>query len=97
MAGLDWSSLRSFSSSGEASAPDDYHWLSSLAGYKPVIEYCGGELAVHLEHYVQSADVEDVVGCPFRVGLKHRELAAGQSFFALLIIKPRATVTMFRV
>ena len=46
MAGLDWSSLRCYSSSGEASAPEDYHWLSALAGYKPVIEYCGGELAL---------------------------------------------------
>ncbi len=45
MAGLDWSSLRCYSSSGEASAPEDYHWLSALAGYKPVIEYCGGELS----------------------------------------------------
>jgi acyl-coenzyme A synthetase/AMP-(fatty) acid ligase len=39
----DWSSLRCFSSTGEASSPDDYHWLASrVAGYRPVIEYCGG-------------------------------------------------------
>jgi len=39
----DWSALRCFSSTGEASAPDDYHWLASRArGYRPVIEYCGG-------------------------------------------------------
>ena len=55
MAGLDWSSLRCYSSSGEASAPDDYHWLSSLAGYKPVIEYCGGQLA----HPLSSFDLND--------------------------------------
>eukprot|EP00887_Chlorella_sp_A99_P006425 scaffold3.g6425.t1 len=42
MAGLDWSCLRCFSSTGEASAPDDYLWLSARAGYRPVIEYCGG-------------------------------------------------------
>ncbi|GAB4821930.1 hypothetical protein N2152v2_008976 [Parachlorella kessleri] len=42
MSGLDWSSLRCFSSTGEASAPDDTLWLSARAGYKPVIEYCGG-------------------------------------------------------
>ena len=42
MSGLDWSSLRCFSSTGEASAPDDTLWLSAKAGYKPVIEYCGG-------------------------------------------------------
>ncbi|XP_066399362.1 probable acyl-activating enzyme 17, peroxisomal isoform X2 [Miscanthus floridulus] len=41
-AGLDWSSIRCFSSSGEASSVDDYLWLMGRAGYKPVIEYCGG-------------------------------------------------------
>ena len=40
--GLQWAALRCFSSTGEASAPDDYHWLMALAGYKPVIEMCGG-------------------------------------------------------
>lgn len=39
----DWSSLRCFSSTGEASSPDDYHWLASrVPGYRPVVEYCGG-------------------------------------------------------
>jgi acyl-coenzyme A synthetase/AMP-(fatty) acid ligase len=33
---------RCFSSSGEASSVDDYLWLMGRAGYKPVIEYCGG-------------------------------------------------------
>ena len=33
---------RCFSSSGEASNPEEYTWLSSCAGYKPIIEYCGG-------------------------------------------------------
>lgn len=40
--GLDWSSVRVFSSTGECSNADDYLWLMSRAGYKPVIEYCGG-------------------------------------------------------
>lgn len=44
--GRDWSELRTFSSSGEASNPDLYDWLSMLnqpAGIKkPIIEYCGG-------------------------------------------------------
>uniref|UniRef100_A0A804LPN5 Uncharacterized protein n=1 Tax=Zea mays TaxID=4577 RepID=A0A804LPN5_MAIZE len=40
--GLDWSSIRCFSSSREASSVDDYLWLMGRAGYKPVIEYCGG-------------------------------------------------------
>jgi acetyl-CoA synthetase len=41
-AGLDWSAIRCFSSTGEASNPEEMHWLMSRAGYKPVIEYCGG-------------------------------------------------------
>ncbi len=42
VAGLDWSGIRCFSSTGEASSPDDMLWLMSRAGYRPVIEYCGG-------------------------------------------------------
>jgi acetyl-CoA synthetase len=38
----DWSALRAFSSTGEASNADDYLWLMARAGYKPVVEYCGG-------------------------------------------------------
>ncbi|KAK9674342.1 hypothetical protein RND81_12G226600 [Saponaria officinalis] len=46
MDGLDWTKLRSFASSGEASNTDDDLWLSSRAYYKPIIECCGGtELA----------------------------------------------------
>jgi len=46
MHGLDWSAIRHFSSTGECSNPDDMLYLMSLAGYVPVIEYCGGtELA----------------------------------------------------
>jgi acyl-coenzyme A synthetase/AMP-(fatty) acid ligase len=44
MKGLDWSCLRCYSSTGEASAPEDVLWLMARGGYKPVIEYCGGEL-----------------------------------------------------
>lgn len=40
--GLDWSSIRAFSSTGECSNAEDMLWLMSRAGYKPVIEYCGG-------------------------------------------------------
>ena len=39
---LDWSSIRCFSSTGECSNAEDMFWLMSRAGYKPVIEYCGG-------------------------------------------------------
>jgi acetyl-CoA synthetase len=42
MRGLDWSRIRAFSSSGECSNPDDMHYLMHLAGYRPIIEYCGG-------------------------------------------------------
>lgn len=39
--GLDWRSIRAFSSTGECSHPEDMLYLMSLAGYQPVIEYCG--------------------------------------------------------
>ena len=42
MEGLDWSGLKLFSSTGECSNAEDYHYLMMLAGYRPVIEYCGG-------------------------------------------------------
>ena len=42
IAGLDWSRIRAFSSTGECSNHTDMLFLMSLAGYKPVIEYCGG-------------------------------------------------------
>ncbi len=40
--GVDWSAIRAFSSTGEASNADDYLWLMARAGYRPVVEYCGG-------------------------------------------------------
>ncbi|MBI4582189.1 MAG: AMP-binding protein [Planctomycetes bacterium] len=42
MKGLDWSRIRAFGSTGECSNPDDMHYLMHLAGYRPIIEYCGG-------------------------------------------------------
>jgi acetyl-CoA synthetase len=46
MEGLDWSRVRTFSSTGECSNAQDMLYLMYLAGYKPVVEYCGGtELA----------------------------------------------------
>ncbi|MDH3539270.1 MAG: AMP-dependent synthetase, partial [Acidimicrobiia bacterium] len=39
---LDWSRIRVFSSTGEASNRADMRYLMSLAGGRPVIEYCGG-------------------------------------------------------
>ncbi|XP_061337052.1 probable acyl-activating enzyme 17, peroxisomal isoform X1 [Gastrolobium bilobum] len=40
--GYDWSAIRCFGSTGEASNVDEYLWLMGRAHYKPVIEYCGG-------------------------------------------------------
>ncbi len=40
--GLDWTAVRCFSSTGEASNADDMLWLMARARYAPVIEYCGG-------------------------------------------------------
>jgi acetyl-CoA synthetase len=42
MESCDWSSIHVFSSTGESSQPEDMLYLSSLAGMRPVIEYCGG-------------------------------------------------------
>jgi acetyl-CoA synthetase len=40
--GLDWSTIKVFSSTGECSSGNDMRWLMSQGGEKPVIEYCGG-------------------------------------------------------
>jgi acetyl-CoA synthetase len=44
--GFDWSHVRTYSSSGEASDPHDYAWLMQLnqrdGSSRPIIEYCGG-------------------------------------------------------
>ncbi|XP_057465616.1 hexanoyl-CoA synthase [Actinidia eriantha] len=41
-ASYDWSAIRCFGSTGEASNVDEYLWLMGRAQYKPIIEYCGG-------------------------------------------------------
>lgn len=38
----DWGRIKLFSSTGECSNPSDMLYLMSRAGYRPVIEYCGG-------------------------------------------------------
>ncbi len=38
----DWSAIKCFSSTGEASQADDMFYLAALANMRPVIEYCGG-------------------------------------------------------
>ncbi len=42
MEAFDWTGLHTFSSTGETSHPEDMFYLSSLAGMRPIIEYCGG-------------------------------------------------------
>ncbi len=41
-AGLNWRAIKAFSSTGECSDPEDMHYLMVQAGYRPVVEYCGG-------------------------------------------------------
>ncbi len=40
--GLDWSSIKLYSSTGECSDVGDMRWLMQQAGGRPIIEYCGG-------------------------------------------------------
>ncbi len=40
--GIDLSKIESFSSTGECSNTEDMLYLMSRAGYKPMVEYCGG-------------------------------------------------------
>ena len=42
MKGLDWQAIKAFSSTGECSNSEDMLFLMSNAGYRPIIEYCGG-------------------------------------------------------
>ncbi len=42
MEGLDWNTIKCFSSTGEVSNAEEYTYLSKLANNKPIIEYCGG-------------------------------------------------------
>ena len=42
LVGCSWLAVRRYSSTGEASNPDDMAWLMAQAGGAPVLEYCGG-------------------------------------------------------
>ena len=42
LAEVDWTGIAVFSSTGECSSADDMLYLMAQAGYRPVIEYCGG-------------------------------------------------------
>lgn len=42
MENLNWDSIKLFTSTGECSNVEDMLYLMHLAGYRPLIEYCGG-------------------------------------------------------
>jgi len=42
MEGLDWTRIRLFSSTAEPSTSEEMLYLMFLAGYRPIVEYCGG-------------------------------------------------------
>jgi acetyl-CoA synthetase len=72
MAGIDWTTIRSFSSSGECSNPDDMRWLMQLAGGRPIIEYCGGTeigggyvTGTVVQPCIPSAFTTPALGCDF--------------------------------
>ncbi|XP_062076636.1 probable CoA ligase CCL12 [Humulus lupulus] len=56
MKDLDWTKIKVFASTGEASNVDDDLWLASQAYYQPIMECCGGtELA---SSYIQGSLVQ---------------------------------------
>ncbi len=74
MDGLDWSSIRCYSSTGEASSPEEMHWLVAQGGYKPVMEYCGGTeigggyvTGTQVQPQALSAFSTPAIGCGFLI------------------------------
>ncbi len=72
--GVDWSSIRCFSSTGEASNELDMTWLSASAGFQPIIEYCGGTeigggyiSSTMLQPNVAAAFSTPAIGMDFRI------------------------------
>ena len=73
MEGIDFSAIRAFSTTGECSNPEDMHYLMALAGYRPILEYCGGtELA---GGYLLSTLVEPVAPATFNSAALGTDLA----------------------
>ncbi len=73
MEGVDFSAIRAFSATGECSNPEDMHYLMALAGYRPILEYCGGtELA---GGYLLSTLVEPVAPATFNSATLGTDLA----------------------
>ena len=73
MEGVDFSAIRAFSATGECSSAEDMHYLMALAGYRPILEYCGGtELA---GGYLLSTLVEPVAPATFNSATLGTDLA----------------------
>lgn len=73
MEGVDFSAIRAFSATGECSNAEDMHYLMALAGYRPILEYCGGtELA---GGYLLSTLVEPVAPATFNSATLGTDLA----------------------
>ncbi len=73
MEGIDFSAIRAFSATGECSNAEDMHYLMALAGYRPILEYCGGtELA---GGYLLSTLVEPVAPATFNSATLGTDLA----------------------
>ncbi len=73
MEGIDFSAIRAFSTTGECSNAADMHYLMALAGYRPILEYCGGtELA---GGYLLSTLVEPVAPATFNSATLGTDLA----------------------
>lgn len=73
MEDVDFSAIRAFSATGECSNPEDMHYLMALAGYRPILEYCGGtELA---GGYLLSTLVEPVAPATFNSATLGTDLA----------------------
>ena len=80
MHGLDWHAIRAFSSTGECSNPEEMLFLMSLAGYKPIIEYCGGTeigggyiTGTRVEPAAPSTFTTPALGIDFRLFDENRE------------------------
>jgi acetyl-CoA synthetase len=88
MLGRNWSALRVFSSTGECSNATDMLYLMHLAGYRPVIEYCGGtELGggyitgTVVQPCVPAAFTTPTLGLEFEIrGDDHRPAPTGELF-----------------
>src|SRR2546422_3013789 len=63
MEGLDWHRIRLLASTAEPSTPEEMPYLMFLAGYRPIIEYCGGTAIGR--GYVTGAVLPPCVPSPF--------------------------------